>query len=257
MGDHVFRFDSLAEYTREAIAYDGPDSWHMPILGLDREATRKFAVEGDPTLTAKATAMLDGLAKTVIRGDMRAAYVASVAGTRVNVPDYLSGSPTCMRRRVKVERPTRCVRIYFNATATATIPAHDMLQRGVTVLALLEYLQSCQVSVELYLTADGRLLNGEDVFQAIRVESMPPQVSDIFAIAHPAYFRRLMHGMCAKLMHYNPGMMPLPDKQVRRVYNLEPNDIYIPYLQAGDPIICNPGRWLRERISQLAGDETA
>lgn len=255
-GVRVFQFDSLAEYTREAGEARHVTDFYNE-LGVDKDGAVTRGINGDPALAGKAKAMLDGYVTTTIGDASRPVFVPAFSGSHVDVPAYLSGDPRSMRRRVRGPKATRTVRIYINACVSAGLSSKTVLRRGVTVLALLEHLQACQVAVDLYLTSDGVAENGA-ICQAIHIDAQPLDLSTVgFAIAHPAFFRILMHNMVTKLQGGDCSMNRMPDHKVRQAYDMAPTDVYVPFGSYDDPLIDRPEQWLKERISQLTAEGEA
>src|ERR1700679_3161713 len=124
----VDRFESLSQYT-DAVErqrwnflreYGGPSKRYDWDAGVGyREAIRRTR-EGDPSLVGQYADKVDRMVNEFkMTDESRSAYLPSVAGTRVSVPDYLGGNPMCMRRKQKREIQNRSVNIYVNTTCHA------------------------------------------------------------------------------------------------------------------------------------------
>jgi hypothetical protein len=230
-----------------------------------------MATEGDRTLVESTSADVDRLVTDFqIRQEPRRSYANSVAGSRVSVPEYLGGSPFCMKRRMPREMSNRSINIYVCTTCAAGIPARLMLKRGATILALLEFLQLSQVSVELYLTAETHGNTDGDFTQVIQVESHPLDLSTAgFAIAHPAFARQITYAMAYAMDGFN-GQWPSSHYQrskwwrggenkedayvtlVRQAIGMQAGDIYIPApVLQDEEIIARPENWLSKRIETI------
>ncbi len=227
----------------------------------------RFSKEGDPNIVSKYVSTVDKLVNEYqFRNDNRTAYRPSVAGSRVSVQDYLAGSPTSMRRRVPQEMQNRSVNIYVGTTCAAGIPADKMMERGATILSLLEFLQTSQVSVELYLLAETHGATDGDLIQVIQVESHPLNLSTAgFAIAHPAFARQVTYCHAYNIDDFNgmwgrsQGYFGQSDEQANGyteklavAIGMSPADIYVPppKYYHGD-IFTNPDKWLEERIISI------
>ena len=279
----VDRYDSLSQYT-DAVEtqrwnFTGDyghgskrSEWDAGV-GY-REAIRRTR-EGDPSLVGQYADKVDRMVSEFkMHDEQRAAYVPSVAGSRVVVPEYLGGSPMCMRRRQKRDIQTRSVNIYVNTTCHAVVPADNMLKRGASILALLEFLQMSQVSVELYLTAELGAAREHDYIQVIHVESHPLDLSQAaFAIAHPAFARQITYAMASAKVGFT-GSFPYSwdggdrsrqwgrgeagtyEPKLRAAVGMQPQDIYIPMPGMWtSEIMDSPETWLENRIRTLRGNE--
>jgi len=276
----VERFESIESYAKlvgERQNYSeesggfgyGSSSWDD---GIGFSSAIKLSIHGHPPLVGQTAAAVDSLVTEFqIRQESRKAYISHVSGSRVSVPEYLAGSPFCMKRKAAIQRPERAINIYVCTTCAAAVSAQNMLKRGVTIMALLEYLQLTQVSVELFLTAETHGRTDGDFIQVIKVESNPLDLSTAsFAIAHPAFARHVTYTM-AKAMDgfngawgrehnnscsgssswgvFNPELY-LP--KISKAVGMSPGDIYIPApTYNDDEIISHPDMWLSKRIETI------
>jgi hypothetical protein len=196
----------------------------------------------------------------VIKDEIKQRYIPSMTGSRVSVPDYLAGSPRCMRQRKPSEIQTRSVNLFVNMSSSGGVKATTLLQRGTTILALLEFLSLSQISVELFLVCETDGQTDGDYIQVIKVESHPLDLSVVgFAIAHPAFDRKVCMYM-ADLMDGFQGMWPRSrnkggyQERLKKNIGAAESDIYIP--EAGlwdDLLVSNPKGWLAERIETIRG----
>jgi hypothetical protein len=240
--------------------YYGGGSWDD---NVGWEKAMEFTKFGDPKLVSKASETVDRLVENFqITQIPRKQYISSIAGSRVSVPEYLAGSPFCMKRRVPREMAVRSINIYVSTTCAAAIDAKNMLKRGATILALLEYLQVTQVAVGLYLLAETYGRTDGDFIQVIQVESDPLDLSTAgFAIAHPSFARHLTYGMAEKMDGFNGawgrehgtyGENPNYVKHLSEKLGMGVDDIYIPSPTWRDEmIISKPDQWLAARIEKI------
>jgi hypothetical protein len=227
------------------------------------DATMEFTKHGDPKLVSKVSDTVDKLVENFqITQVARKQYISSIAGSRVSVPEYLAGSPFCMKRRVPREMAVRSINIYVSTTCAAAIDAKNMLKRGATILALLEYLQVTQVAVGLYLLAETYGRTDGDFIQVIQVESDPLDLSTAgFAIAHPSFARHLTYGMAERMDGFNGawgvehgtyGESKTYTKHLAEKLGMGADDIYIPSPTWRDEmIISKPDEWLAARIEKI------
>lgn len=270
----VERFDSVESYATQVTAqnftYRGRRGYHsyghgQGSRGHDWDAGVGFdqaiqlAKNGDPTMVSKYSDAVDKLVDDYqISQENRKSYISAVAGSRVSVPEYLGGSPRCMKRRAVREMSVRTVNVYVATTSWAGFRADDLLKRGYTILALLEYLQMSQVAVELYLTSelDGR--TDGDFIQVIKVESHPLDLSTAgFAVAHPAFPRQIMYGMAYVMDGFN-GRFARSQydtnyvERLGKAIGMKPGDIYVPTSKYGDDdIVKQPEKWLAKHIENI------
>jgi|SRR5665213_898085 len=270
----VERFDSVESYAAKVASqnftYRGRLSYHSYgpghgsrghdwDAGLGFDQAIHLAKNGDPAMVSKYSDAVDKLVDDYqINQDNRKAYVSSVAGSRVSVPEYLGGSPRCMKRRAVREMSVRSVNVYVATTSWAGFRADDLLKRGYTILALLEYLQMSQVAVELYLTSE---LDGQtdgDFIQVVKVESHPLDLSTAgFAIAHPAFPRQIMYGMAYVMDGFSGGFARSQYdanyvERLGKAIGMKPGDIYVPTSKFGDDIIISkPEEWLAKHIENI------
>lgn len=238
------------------------------------EAIRR-AKEGDPAMVSPATDTMRRVAP-IIDDNLRMCNLRTLCGTRVSVPDYLGGSPRCMVRRVKAPRMVPHVNLFVCIVSSCGLSAEKLLKRGATILALLEYLQACQIGVDLHLLVelDGDNDQTGDYVQCIRVESQPLDLSTAaFAIAHPAFARNVtyayaqkFHGFCGgwprNLTHdWATGADGQPTKEQVRWFDMlrsfgvpiKDTDIYIPHAYMTDELMTQPEKWLEARIRSVVG----
>lgn len=243
----IHRFASVAEFI-ETCQKDIVKGWEWTSYGdptwngiaYEKQAgpeACKLALEGDPNLKASTSEAMSRLVPQYVEGSTRR-WAPSIAGSRVCIPEYLSGNPMCMRRRVPRESITRHMNVYVAVGCQAAVRAGQMVERGAIVLGMLEALQAAQVGVDLYLVhelADDQ----NDRFFIVKVDSQPLNLSEAsFAIAHPAFFRVLGMQLAAAYGDYrgqfsakaqgNKGSSTWCD-WVRAKLDIAPSDVYVPY----------------------------
>jgi hypothetical protein len=96
-----------------------------------------WAKEGRMELVPPSEKLLSKL-ETELNIVTTAAYqtVADVVGGAVNVPDYVAGVPTLMRRRVRVQRETAPITLIVSISASSGVSPETMQTRGTALLAL-------------------------------------------------------------------------------------------------------------------------
>lgn len=256
----LLRFDSVPSYISQITTplSERSEGIHWD-LGVSAKRASTLALTGDTSMVQSLSHAIDHVSPPVA-DDMARAWVNTVAGTRVSVPAYLSGNPMAMRKRTVRETSTRHVNVYVELASIGSIEASDLLRRGATVLAFLEYLQTIQVNVDLYLMVDTYGSDDGDLFQVIHVDSRPLDLSVAgFALAHPAFCRNVAYAN-AKRYGFNGDTsrsykrLSPEDYQahVRKVVGMAPSDVYVPEARPRDPLLKDPARWLSERITGLS-----
>ncbi len=258
----ILRHDSLPAYLDHLKDHQlyrdhgfGGYSWDNGVNG--KEAVSR-ATNGDPTIVNTMTTILDKITPSDANGS-RSAYVPSIAGSRVSVPDYLAGSPTCMRRRTRVESSQRHVSIYVDGTCSAMISADTMIARGATILGFLTALQQLQIGVDLYFVCSTHAREDGDLYQVIQLDTRPLDLSTSgFVITHPGFIRNVCYGV-ANTYGFNGGwprsytdLSPIKyADHMSRVLDLSPSDVYIPACHVSDEIVKHPEQWIEQRIMQV------
>lgn len=244
----------------------GKRSWDN---GLGWNKTVEYSRKGDMSMVTAAEVELDKLSLSTGEGE-RLSYVPAVAGQRVCVPDYLSGSPTAFRKRTKRASTVLHVDIYVFNVSSAGIGASTLLKRGLTILALMQALQARNISTGIFLVTDldGRTDDG-DITTVIELETKPLDLSlSGFAIAHPAFARNLTYSY-AENFGFAGGWSATYEKcgghreadkgykkyisAMRTKLGAAASDVFIPPVSLYDTLVTDPERWLQERLDQLAG----
>lgn len=264
-------FDSVEEFAHTVAAQcQGTRTWsndwnneHSWALGLNAKTACERAVSGDASLVAGVSDLVERVSAQQ-GSTLRAVWEPSVAGNRISVPDYLAGSPTCMRRRVKREANTRAINVYVALVSSAGIDAAHMLKRGAAILAFLQTCQASGIAPTVYLIGEGNGGNDGDGCTLIKVDSQPLDLSvSSFAIAHPAFYRKALF---AWNDHHNrwsgawPKSRPYNSRETEAWYwktveeaggSREAGDVLIPATEHHDELVVRPKAWLAARMAQL------
>jgi hypothetical protein len=230
--------------------------------GVSPQRALKYAREGHPGTDGSFAADVADL-ESVTADDLQVSWFRSTAGSRVCIPEYLSGAPDHMRQRRRREVHVRHLSIYVSLVCSGGITSATMLKRGATILAYLDYLQRSGVNVDLFLVADMYGDTGDHT-QVIRVESRPLNLSQVgFVIAHPAFTRHVTYGVGYKYgfngswsntyayeCDYGSNGQKYADHMRERL-GMQDHDVFIPPVFYYDNLIQKPQVWLKERIAQL------
>lgn len=275
---YVWRVDDAAEAAQAAKAAmpEGPngyawggsrgrrgggDSW----LGNESpQAALDYATSGNDALVAAAQALVDKVEGAHIETTGRV-WAAAPCGAYPIVPDFLSGRPDCMRRRVSVEAESCPVRIYADTTSSAGISAEDLQQRGAAILALV-MLAARVRPVELWQVTTLDAKGGGRNLAAFATRC-PTSPLNLGVCAHlltsQAWTRGVGYGWDRK--HTNSGgQWPFgiyPDNggaqsrkanaYMRCALDMEGDDIYVPAICLRDELIARPLDWINARLKDL------
>ncbi len=257
----LIRFDSLGDFARRAaqVPYTehqyGRESWFGDIsysTALDR------AINGDDSLVPQAMAILDKLEATLETSQGQ--WSASPIGAYPVVPEFLTGLPDCMRRRIEVTTDIAPITVYVSTTCSASIDSETMLKRGVAILALVLKLQAFR-PVRLCLLAETHGNSDGQCIQAIQINSQPLDLSTIcYALTHVGFARHLTYSLAKELDGFN-GAWPNNyngggaqwEAHIRQYVGLESQDLYIGAARDWDPIIRDPIAWVNAQVLAAQG----
>jgi hypothetical protein len=252
----LLTFDSIEEFAKatedaSGSVRHGAGRW----TGfLSFSEARRLATVGDDSYVKKAEALINQLD---VDAPITKAFASihSPYGGRVNLGDWLVGSPTPMRRRVRVSSDIGPIKIIVSTTCSAGIDAEVMEKRGAAILALLLKLQQVR-PVQLYLLAE---LHGEQDgwhYQLIRIESQPLAVGvAAFGLCHVAFARQLTYSYARHVDGFNGGW-PSDYSRSKTRYaanraerlGLTDNDLIIPEAHLDDELIQEPLEWIKKRL---------
>lgn len=119
-----------------------------------------------------------------------------VSGYEVDIDRYLTGEPECMIQAVpvQVKAKGRAVRITINCGYLGDVENKAVLRRGAAVIALVDILSRMQHPLEIYTVRVGHYYEGSRLVYRVKVQDAnePLDIGRVmFALAHPAYHRRL------------------------------------------------------------------
>lgn len=130
--------------------------------------------------------------------------VNDVHGGAVDVGAYLSDDPECFYTVAEEDRTTPIVRISVDPSASGSISADIMFNKGHAVLALVNALEAQGNSVELSITSSNCMRDAGIVTRVIVKHAGEPwsAANVAFAIAHPAFARRLAFAVAERCKTY-------------------------------------------------------
>ena len=188
--------------------------------------------------------------------------VAAPSGSRVVVPDVLSGMPFPMRRRISVVHDLAPVRIVVETLVSSGVTARQLEKRGAAVAALAMRLSETR-PVELWASWGGRI-NGHDALGRVKLDTNPLTLAEVVAVMTTTLFTRnvvyaqnLIQTDSRYAEHtwrWAWNEQPndsLRDARMRAALMLEDQDIFIPggYFDEADQFVCDPVAWVEKYVA--------
>lgn len=225
----------------------GGGSWYG---GETLPEALQYAQRGNEALVPMAEEMMAQIAAEVdTRGFER---VASPCGAFPVVGDFLAGRPDCMRRNVPNHHGP--VRLIMDTTSSGGIDAEDLQRRGAAFLALVMTLAQ-ERPVELWWTC-ALDMHGASGCSAVvvRCPTLPLNVS---VCAHLLTSQAWTRGVGYSYLFSRGagGMWPFntaPGETyaiMREVYDLAPQDVYVPAIYIRDDLIRQPVAWINRQLA--------
>lgn len=124
-----------------------------------------------------------------------------VTGAFVDVGEYVQGTPECMVDFATDTRTARFAHIVVSGVYSAGFDKDDATRRGIAIAAVVDALEArgIRCAVDLITPIAENLQKGADRLEfhhRLKEESAPLNLETlVFAIAHPAYFRRMIFAM--------------------------------------------------------------
>lgn len=214
--------------------------------------------EGDLSGVAKSDKLLSEIELLV---PMSKAYITrnDVVGAVPNVPEFISGNPYCMRRRVRTASNTAPLSVFVDLPAQASISAATMAKRGAAMLALVRLLTNTR-PVELWAACP---IGGHKVRATalIRIDTSP---LDLARAAHILTHASVSRALGFSVLDHTflggswGGGFPLGDleqhKQTavetyRQVVSPGSDVLYIPPANKTDASLNEPVTWLKNMLT--------
>lgn len=209
--------------------------------GYTLEMTRRGLANGDKVLAERAEKILAGIETESLYSDNVPSWGRSVAGAFPDVPAYLSGSPTNMRRRTP-QQGLAPLTIVVETFMSGGVSDEARERRGVVILSLIRKLQMTGHAVDLWLAHTSRP-NGQTATCLIRVETRPLDlVRAVWGFA--AAFQRDGFKMASAQVLYNLrsyGTLMAPFKDPDFPNNpKKQTDYYTPILSPDNALLAIP-----------------
>jgi hypothetical protein len=191
-------------------------------IGGDEAARR--GLEGDPSLVPAGHSL--SAAPPTYLSTQRPHWAPAIVGSRVSVPDYLAGSPTCMRAR-KPRASSRHVNVYVDLSSDASVHSRDLIMRGQNILGLIQAIQAIGITPDLYLYLPLETRTDPNTYYVIHVDTRPLDLSTAgFAIGHPAFGRSVCYPLAVREDGFGGGpAVKYTTRDVREALSLDPHDI--------------------------------
>ena len=266
---HIARFlnvTELVEYSDKQVAagkhaYGGnEDNW----AGMGYREARHMALNGDDRFVPAAFDLLAAVDEALpptsgfeIRRD--------VVGSRVNWADWMAGSPTPMRRRLRRHVESGEVQVWISFGPSASLGVNDCIKRGAAIMALIMKIQQYR-PVQVWLYDETQTNNtGYPFYFIVGVDSRPLSLAHVgFAVSHPAFFRQpaiaaeyncgARAGCWAPDMHQHahptPGMQTYQQRRDRRL-GVNPSDVVLSSACDWNPLIKQPVEWIKAELVRI------
>jgi hypothetical protein len=268
----ILRFDSLAEFAHAS----EPSTKNATVVrmtpsqfngNLEVSEVVKRLVQGDTSLVSKAEALLSKIEHQELPCREVSEVVASPFGGRVSIGEWLSDSPTPMRRKLRRTSDIAPLKVYVGIASSGGITASEMQARGVAILALVMKLQQYR-PVELCLFTEQ---NGVDesgsTFIVIQINSTPLDLaSSGFGLAHAGVFRQLCmayaqakngytgswpRGYCSSTNVYDGFKQKNYQDSRALTLGLAENDIVVESACLTDELIHDPVKWVNNQLRRV------
>ena len=255
----IVRYETYSDFLKVAEEHSRPEDFRTSFFGNEtREETIRYARYGNEALVENANKLMDKL-DSVCGGVETSQWEPSPCGAYPIVPEYLNGSPTCMRQMLPCGELSP-VKIYVCTTSSALVSAENLRKRGIAILALVMKLQAIR-PVELYVTAetDG---NGGDVIQVIPIESKPLSLAHAtYCLTSAGFARRLTYGIAYGKYACMGGWGTMYDRLgsgypewLKGQLGCGPSDLYIKSANCDDDMLSDPVAWVNRELERFRGE---
>lgn len=220
------------------------------------EQVGEMLLTGDVTMAARCERGLNKLDNLNLPLLSIAESRRSPFGGRVNMGEWMAGSPTPMRRRVRHESEIAPIKVFVGITCSVSIKAPEIERRGVAVLALLRKIQQVR-PVELLVFCETQGETDGACFTVAQVDSKPLELATAaVALCHVGVARHLFYGWSLVHDGFN-GMWP--DGYQSKAYyakrkaqmGIEETDLVLESLADWDRDFDNPEKWIMANLRKL------
>ena len=258
--DNWILFDSASELAKHAIYGNKYSSYGQWTGGTKAECVQ-WASAGRNDLVAASDAFLEKFEALNVPSP-RSRIVDDVTGAVPNIPAYLAGVPTSMRRRERFECETAPITMIVDCSSSAAISTNILLKRAATLLALVRIVS---VSRPIELWAGCGLGNPQPklgCYVFSKVDAAPLDIARAcYQLGHPGYARGLCYNVGGMPkhgdwdgLHWPYGGTALTVEKFKAVAKqMFPGTrlLAIPGIHATDDCVKNPEAWLKKTIAAL------
>jgi len=263
--NHVESFDSLFDMALYAKSNKKPESSQSGDEKFTHTASLKdaadLAIKGWDECRPKVDALLSDL-QDRINNVMSDHYVVQhdVAGADVNMGLFMAGEPECMMQFVPEPeaRMGRVVKVLVNGVTNASTDKDKIIQRGVSVLALVNTLHLMGVGIELWFES---CISGTDdraysTCVKLHDSNQPLDIDNVmFALAHPSMLRRLVFSVQEQSKYQlqqratrGEGYGHCHDLSLQKFIDF---DVTVERLVYSDETTQNPLGWIVDKVTGL------
>jgi hypothetical protein len=281
MKKHIVRFDDVVDYAdkakngetscradrRQSRENTASESWDY---GTGFDESISIARTGWEYGRKRIEELAYKFRDDVLRGNddtfMAPKFTRSFVGGSVNVGRYVAGMPDAMiaRKRIEIESPV--INIMCNVSASAVIGSETYFIRGAALAALIDLLELSGRRVRLttvFCTSSKN--DSAGIYITVKRPGDPLQMDAVaFALAHPAYMRRLGFSILEQFDYKVRESIGIGDAGHRygKPTDVEfDGDVYMPKISSGEHWSNERAeKWVREhllRIGVLREEEAA
>lgn len=266
MSTYVKHFDTVSEVLAATKGASFSGGWYGNVTSTQ---AREYSLSGYASLMTKAEEIFDKVSEAAISLPAMV-HTPDVWGQRLNMGEWLAGSPTCFRRKKRSTQEISPMKILVCTTCSAGVDADAMIARGAAILAFLMKLQTIR-PVDLYLSSElGNSSRGHSCLATVRIESRPLNLASAsFVIGHVGFSRGFLY-QYARENQKSGGNWPSSDDcmfshssgassryitQLASHLDFNPEtDMYIPSLRLHDELVNSPVEWINKQLAKYAGD---
>jgi len=225
----------------------------------DFGAELKTAQVGNPALVKFAESMFEEIEEKMPE-TLGMKFFPSPFGAYVNVPEYLSGSPTPMRAMSLTRSTSATVRVIVSLSFSGW-RNEQLLTRGVASLALAMKLQQFRPVSLLVFDENPMIsrLSQNDPHKGVQIllvpiESRPLDLAMACnALANPNFARGLLYYLSIK----DAGTLGQnPPEAVIRTLGITGDDVYLPPVTeyTDRKVVDHPVEWVNDELRRIIGD---
>jgi hypothetical protein len=244
--------------------------------GVTHESLKRALHEGDTTYVPHAERVLDEIMRGMRLETLSTQWIADMAGAYPDVPAFLAGDPSCMRRKVIATREIAPMKLFISMSSSAGVGIETLTKRGICLLALVIALSRVR-PIELYTFnavhyrtwGGGRWENNYDPFSKKRHDTiiskdhqrlvdlvqLPTAPLDLGLISFCLVNQGFTRGMCYSYLNKHDGAIlscaPTTDlAECRLICGAEDPDVVFPPIHLHDEY-SNPVAWVKKKLQQI------